>query len=145
MELKLEVSHSTTNLEEDVTEVLHQEEAASNEPVPEGTEIPFWRSNLTYCNQDSTSLTYENIKQGYSIDRIKMTEWICPKLVNMTEKLTTTNVNMVNLTENIINITTTTNINGWIWPNISIFGQIQLYFCHIHTLMFVVGKVSVEF
>ena len=34
------------------------------------------------------------------------------KSVNMTEKLTTTNVNMVNLTENIINITTTTNING---------------------------------
>ena len=36
----------------------------------------------------------------------------------MTEKLTTMNVNMVILTENIINITTTMNINGWIWPKI---------------------------
>ena len=41
VEVKLEVSHSTTNLEEDGTEVLHQEEATSNKPVPEGTEIPF--------------------------------------------------------------------------------------------------------
>ena len=41
------------------------------------------------------------VVEGYSLDRIKMTEWIWPKSVNMTEKLTTTNVNMVNLTENI--------------------------------------------
>ena len=37
VELKLEVSHITTNLKEDGTEVLHQEEAMSNKPVPEGT------------------------------------------------------------------------------------------------------------
>ena len=37
----MEVSHCTTNLEEeDGTEVRHQEEATSNQPVPEGTEIP---------------------------------------------------------------------------------------------------------
>ena len=40
VKLKLEVSYCTTNLEEDGTEVLHQEEATSNQPVPEGTEIP---------------------------------------------------------------------------------------------------------
>ena len=56
--------------------------------------------------------------EGYSLDRIKMTKWIWPKSVNMTEKLTRTNINMVNMTKNIINITTTTNINGWIWPKI---------------------------
>ena len=33
--LKLEVSYCTTNLEEDGTEVLHQEEATSNQPVHE--------------------------------------------------------------------------------------------------------------
>ena len=36
----------------------------------------------------------------------------------MTEKLTTTNINMVNMTENIKNITTKKNINGWTWPKI---------------------------
>ena len=61
VELKLEVSHGTTNLEEDRTEVLHQEEAMSNKPVPEGTEIPFWRINWTHYNQDSTSLTHKII------------------------------------------------------------------------------------
>ena len=41
---------------------------------------------------------FKYLFEGYSLDRIKMTEWIWPKLVNMTEKLTTMNVNMVNLT-----------------------------------------------
>ena len=40
-------------------------------------------------------------KEGYSLDQIKMTEWIWLKSVNMTKKLTKTNVNMVNLVENI--------------------------------------------
>ena len=48
--------------------------------------------------------------EGYLLDRIKMTESRWPKSVNMTEKLTTTYINMVNMTENIINITTTMNI-----------------------------------
>ena len=33
--------------------------------------------------------------EGHSLDRIKMTEWKWLKSVNMTEKLTTTNVDMV--------------------------------------------------
>ena len=59
---------------------------------------------------------WEN-SQDYSLDRIKMTEWIWPKLVNMTKKLTK-NVNFLNMTENIINITATTNNNGLICPKI---------------------------
>ena len=42
-------------------------------------------------------------------DQMNLTE-----IVTMTKKLTTTNINMVKMTENIINITTTMNINGWI-------------------------------
>ena len=38
--------------------------------------------------------------EGYSLDWIKMAEWIWPKLVNMTKKLTTMNVNF------------------WTWPKI---------------------------
>ena len=82
--------------------------------------------------------------EGYSLDQIKMTEWIWPKLVSMTEKLTTTNINMVNMTKNIINITTTTNINRWIYEyfsnsgrhsnNLQIFDgdTFLLYKCHSH-------------
>ena len=94
---------------------------------------------------------------------IHLTEWIWLKLVNMTEKLTITNVNMVNMTENVITITTTTNVNGWIWPKIeniiyfrsystvnvryyiflnsffylNIFGQIHPYFGQVRRLTFV--------
>ena len=47
----MEVSHCTTNLEEDGTEVRHQEEATSNQPVPEGMEIPLQRiTRLTTIN-----------------------------------------------------------------------------------------------
>ena len=53
MELKLEVNYCTTNLEENGTEVRHQEEATSNQPVPEGTEIPLRRLNSTHYNQDN--------------------------------------------------------------------------------------------
>ena len=60
VELKLEVSHYTTNLKEDGTEVLHQEEVTSNKPVPEGTEIPLPRINPTHYNQDNTSRKHEN-------------------------------------------------------------------------------------
>ena len=42
--------------------------------------------------------------EGYSLDRIKMTE-----NSKHDKKLTTTNINMVNLTKIIINITTMTN------------------------------------
>ena len=59
VELKLEVSYCTTNLEEDGTEVIHREEATSNQPVPEGTEIPLQRINSTYYNQDHTSLKHK--------------------------------------------------------------------------------------
>ena len=42
--------------------------------------------------------------EGYSLDPIKMTEWIWSQLVNLTENIinitTTTNMNPVNLTEN---------------------------------------------
>ena len=64
VELKLEVSYCTTNLEEDGTEVLHQEEATSNQPVPEGTEIPLRRINSTHYNQDNTSLKHETYTRG---------------------------------------------------------------------------------
>ena len=37
--------------------------------------------------------------------------------------MTTKNTNMVNMTENIIDITTTTNIKGWIWPKTELFSQ----------------------
>ena len=59
VELKLEVSHCTTNLEEDRTEVRHQEEATSNQPVPEETEIPSQRINSTHHNQYNTRLKQE--------------------------------------------------------------------------------------
>ena len=60
----MEVSHCTTNLEEeeDGTEVRHQEEATSNQPVPEGTEIPLPRINSTHYNQYNTRLTHEICK-----------------------------------------------------------------------------------
>ena len=61
MELKLEVSHCTTNLEEDGTEVRHQEEATSNQPVPEGTEISLQRINSTHYNQYNTSLKHGSL------------------------------------------------------------------------------------
>ena len=61
-----------------------------------------------YDFYDYVKSDFVNQNEGYSLDWIKMTEWIWPKLVNMTENLTTTNINMVNLTENILNITTTT-------------------------------------
>ena len=67
---------------------------------------------------DFKCFTNVYLLEGYSLDQIKMTEWIWPKLVNMTKKFTTTNINMVNMTKNIINIDTTKNINGWIWPKI---------------------------
>ena len=57
----MEVSHCTTNLEENGTEVRHQEEATSNQPVPEGTEIPLQRINSTHYNQDNTSLKHESM------------------------------------------------------------------------------------
>ena len=38
------------------------------------------------------------INKNYSLDRTKMTKWIWPKLVNMTEKLTTTNNSLTSLT-----------------------------------------------
>ena len=60
VELKLEVSQSTTNLEEDGTKVLHQAEATSTKPVPEGTEIPLRRINSTRYNKDDTNLIHEN-------------------------------------------------------------------------------------
>ena len=61
VELKLEVSQSTTNLEEDRTEVLHQEEATSTKPVPERTEIPLRRIDSTRYNQDNTNLNHKII------------------------------------------------------------------------------------
>ena len=51
---------------------------------------------------------------------MKMTKWIWPNFVNMTEIFTTTIVNMLNLTEKIINIATRTNIFVWIWPKVEI-------------------------
>ena len=63
VELKLEVSHCTANLEEDGTEVRHQEEeVTSNQPVPEGMEIPLQRFNSTHYNQYNTSLKHERTK-----------------------------------------------------------------------------------
>ena len=64
VELKLEVSHCTANLEEDGTKVLHQEEATSTKPVPERTEIPLQRINLTYFNQDNTRLKHETYNKA---------------------------------------------------------------------------------
>ena len=49
-----------------------------------------------------------------------MTKWIWPNFVNMTEIFTTTIVNILNLTEKIINIATRTNIFVWIWPKVEI-------------------------
>ena len=64
----MEVSHCTTNLEEDGTEVLHQEEATSNQPVPEGTEIPLRRINSTHYNQDNTSLKHEIFTTAFKLN-----------------------------------------------------------------------------
>ena len=64
VELKLEVSQSTTNLEEDGTEVLHQAEAMSTKPVPEGMEIPLRRIDSTHYNQDDTNLIHEKTTNG---------------------------------------------------------------------------------
>ena len=38
-----------------------EEEATSNQPVPEGTEIPLRRINSAHFNQDNTSLKHETI------------------------------------------------------------------------------------
>ena len=61
VELKLEVSQSTTNLEEEGTEVLHQEEATSIKPELEGTEIPLRKIDSTRYNQDNTNLNHKNV------------------------------------------------------------------------------------
>ena len=71
MELKLEVSHCTTNLEEDGTEVRHQEEATSNQPVPEGTEIPLQRINSTHYNQYNNRLTHETSTDTFVVYKKK--------------------------------------------------------------------------
>ena len=61
---------------------------------------------------------------GYSLDWIKITKWIWPKTVNMTKKLTRTNINIVNLTKIIINTTTMMNPSVWIWPKVKILKNI---------------------
>ena len=68
---------------------------------------------------------------------IHLTESRWPKLVNMTKKLTMTNVNMVNLTENIINITTTTNVNGWIWPKLIFWSYSPVHVCHCGIIYYI--------
>ena len=94
---------------------------------------------------DTTLNSY--MVEGYSLYRIKMTRWIWQKSVNMTQ--------------NIINIITTTNIKGWVWPKIyritkqllylqcygsfftmwvSTFGQIHPYFGQVRRLMLVGEK-----
>ena len=73
----------------------------------------FWKISSRIKGQKYRIKRNKEKKEGYSLDRNKMTEWIWPKSVNMIKKLTTTNINMVNMTKNIINITTTTNINKW--------------------------------
>ena len=37
--------------------------------------------------------------EEYSLARIKMTEWIWPKFLNMIKEFTPANINMVNMTE----------------------------------------------
>ena len=54
--------------------------------------------------------------------------------MNMTKKLTMTNINIVIMTENIINTTNDEHYDRK-------FGQIHQYFGHIHPLMFVVVKL----
>ena len=43
-----------------------------------------------------------SFREEYSLDQFILTEWIWPKFVNMTKKLTMTNINMVNMTEKYI-------------------------------------------
>ena len=50
-------------------------------------------SNFTWLGFNSLCLAQSAIEES-SLDRIKMTEWIWPKFVNMTEKFTTTNTNI---------------------------------------------------
>ena len=117
VELKLEVSHCTTNLEEDGTENWHQEKATSNQPVPEGTEIPLPRVNSTHYNQYDTSLKHEIIFMQLRVNHLIESTWpneydqkICtwPKI---SHRRTWT----MELDRKCI---TKTNINGWIWPKL---------------------------
>ena len=55
--------------------------------------VPRIQSNFFYFQRKT------KIEEGYSLDWSKMTEWIWPKLVNMIKKLTTTNVNFLNMTK----------------------------------------------
>ena len=64
VELKLEVSQNPTNLEEDGTEILHQAEATSIKPVPEGTEIPLRGTDSTRYNQDNANRIHERLSKS---------------------------------------------------------------------------------
>ena len=59
-----------------------------------------WREQIKKISRRFSHSTKKMFKpsrfiEGHSLDRIKMTEWKWLKSVNMTEKLTTTNVDMV--------------------------------------------------
>ena len=61
--------------------------------------------------------------------------------MNMTEKLITTNINMVNMTENIsFGQIHTLMFFVVIFILFSIFSQIHPYFGHTHTVLFVIEK-----
>ena len=62
---------------------------------------------MFYSISDSSS------QEGYSLDRIKMTD-----IGEHDRKIDNDERYHLNMSENIINITTMTNINGWIWPKI---------------------------
>ena len=87
---------------------------------------------------------------------LNMTKTEKPYLLEHDRKMTTTNVNLLSLTESYwlwqkeknIHLTTTTKITDWSWPNnfFYIFPQRRKYmvfsiFGHIHTIILVLGQV----
>ena len=84
--------------------------------VPEDLNIKITLVSMWYKNQiDELNLKLlkdDKNYEEYSLDRIKMSKWIWPKFLNMTEKLTTTN-------NKILYIMTSTNLIVWIWPKLN--------------------------
>ena len=94
--------------------------------------------------------------EGKSFDQINMTEWIWPKNLKMNEKITPTNINLLNMTKIVWQCRTWTveydqnqkiNYFGHIQPYkfvvlmnfkaLSNFGHFHGYFGHVQPFMFV--------
>ena len=92
-----------------------------------------WSLYLFFCKPVFLNLNKLNVwlSEGYSLDWINMTKWIWLKLVNMTEKLTTMNVNFGTWPKIYFNC---------ILIALEYDSHIHLYFGQVQKLMFVSVK-----